>query len=172
MKKKYNPQELLKVWVDSDLIWYHSIIYNEVLCLQMDRKITDPATIQSRAPIGPPLKHQAGTHLNWLTHVGLDATKLVFGVSNTLRLKPVSSATETNYKIAISLEASLDMILCNKRITKALIRLRVCAGWSVPLLFAKSQRQVISRRGLKNLAALQLGEWVRLHVQSRNCLNV
>ena len=31
------------------------------------------------------------------------------------------------------------MILSNKRITKALIRLRVCAGWSAPVLFANPE---------------------------------
>ena len=31
------------------------------------------------------------------------------------------------------------MILSNTRITKALIRLRGCAGWSAPLLFANSE---------------------------------
>ena len=30
--------------------------------------------------------------------------------------------------------------------TKALIRLRGCAGWSAPLLFANHQRQVFSHR--------------------------
>ena len=44
-------------------------------------------------------------------------------------------------KIEISLEASLDMILSNKRITKALIRLCVCAGWSAPLLFVNHRRR-------------------------------
>ena len=39
------------------------------------------------------------------------------------------------------------MILYNKRITKALIRLRGCAGWSAPSLFANLRRQVFSRRG-------------------------
>ena len=39
------------------------------------------------------------------------------------------------------------MILSNKRITKALIRLRGCAGWSAPVLFAHLRRQVFSRRG-------------------------
>ena len=39
------------------------------------------------------------------------------------------------------------MILSNKRTTKALIRLRRCAGWSVPLLFANHGRQVFSNRG-------------------------
>ena len=47
------------------------------------------------------------------------------GVSDIARLKPVSSATETSYKIEIWLVSSLDMILYNKRITKALIRLRI-----------------------------------------------
>ena len=40
------------------------------------------------------------------------------------------------------------MILSNKPITKALIRLRGCAGWFAPLLFANHQRQVFSRRCL------------------------
>ena len=39
------------------------------------------------------------------------------------------------------------MILSKKRITKALIRLRVCAGWSALLLFVNHRRQVFSRRG-------------------------
>ena len=39
------------------------------------------------------------------------------------------------------------MILSKKRITKALISLRGCAGWSAPVLFANPQRQVFSRRG-------------------------
>ena len=47
------------------------------------------------------------------------------------------------------------MILPNKRITKALIRLRVCAGWSAPVLFANLQRQVFSRRGPYILKAIK-----------------
>ena len=39
------------------------------------------------------------------------------------------------------------MILSKKRITKPLIRLRGCAGWSVPVLLANPRRQVFSRRG-------------------------
>ena len=39
------------------------------------------------------------------------------------------------------------MILSNMRITKALISLRVCAGWSAPLMFANLWRQVFSRGG-------------------------
>ena len=43
--------------------------------------------------------------------------------------------------------ACLDIILFNTQITKALIRLHECAGWSAPVLFANHQRQVFSRRG-------------------------
>ena len=39
------------------------------------------------------------------------------------------------------------MILSNKQITKALIRLPGCAGWSAHVLFANHRRQVFSRRG-------------------------
>ena len=49
--------------------------------------------------------------------------KPVFRVSDKARLKPVSSATETSKKIEILFVASLDMIISNKRITKAQIRL-------------------------------------------------
>ena len=68
--------------------------------------------------------------------MGLVARKPVFGVSVKARLKLVSSAGETSLKIEISSVAGLDMILSKRQITKALIRLRGCAGWSAPLLFA------------------------------------
>ena len=72
-------------------------------------------------------------------YMSLIATKPVFRVSDKARLKPVSSATGTSFKIENCLVASLDMILSNKRITKVLIRLRGFAGWSAPLLFANPE---------------------------------
>ena len=53
-----------------------------------------------------------------------------------VRLKPTCSDTETRWKIKFLHEASLDILLSNKQITKALIRLRGCTVWSAPLLFA------------------------------------
>ena len=53
-----------------------------------------------------------------------------------VRLKPTCSDTETRWKIKFLHEESLDILLSNKQITKALIRLRGCTGWSAPLLFA------------------------------------
>ena len=74
----------------------------------------------------------------------LDATSTCFfGVSDSeiqtslLRLTDM----ETSWKIKISFEASSDMMLSNRRITKAQIGLR----GSVPMLF-KSRRQVFSHR--------------------------
>ena len=61
-------------------------------------------------------------------------------VSDKMRFKPASSATENSQKIDIALEASLDMIVFNTRITNTLIRLRRCAGWSASLLFANHRR--------------------------------
>ena len=48
------------------------------------------------------------------------------------------------------------MILSKKRITKALIRLRGCAGWFSPMLFSNPLKQGISyrgqvRQGLRNM---------------------
>ena len=51
------------------------------------------------------------------------------------------------------------MVLANKRITKALIRLRGCAGWSAPVLLANPRRQVFSRRGL-NVRLLNQLFWI------------
>ena len=79
--------------------------------------------------------------------MGLAATKRVYGVSDKVRFKPACSATETSKKYENLLVESLDMIHSKKRLTKALIRLRRCAGWSAPVLFANPRRQVFSRQG-------------------------
>ena len=73
--------------------------------------------------------------------MGLVVRKPVFGVSDKASFKPVLSATETSWKIDISLVASLDMIHLDKQITKALISLRGCAGWSAPVLFTTPRRR-------------------------------
>ena len=94
--------------------------------------------------------------------MGLVARKSVLGVSAKASYKPVSSATENSWKIEISPVASLDMILSKKRITKALIRLCGCAGWSVPVLFANPPRQIFPRRG-PNHSIISAGQgfWVK-----------
>ena len=58
----------------------------------------------------------------------LIARKPAFGGSDKASFKPVFSPTETSSNIDISPVASLHMTLYKKRITKALIRLRGCAG--------------------------------------------
>ena len=78
---------------------------------------------------------------NWdfSKHVNLRcccARKAVFGVSNHVIPKQACSATYTIYKSKIWPLASFGMLPCNKRITKALIRLGGYAGWSALLLFA------------------------------------
>ena len=77
--------------------------------------------------------------------MGRNVRKPVLEVSDKVRLKLVSSATETRNEIL--LVASLNMVLSKKPIAKVLIRLPECAGWSVPLLFRDLPRQVFSRRG-------------------------
>ena len=70
-----------------------------------------------------------------------NARKPDFGISDKVRFQPACSATETSQKIEILLVAILDMILSYKGIKKALIRLRECAGWSAPLLFANPRKR-------------------------------
>ena len=74
-------------------------------------------------------------------------TKPIVGISNKMRFKPACSATGTSEKVENLLVAGLEIILSNKRITKVLFRLHGCPGWSAPLLFANSRREVFSCRG-------------------------
>ena len=69
--------------------------------------------------------------------MGLDAKNPVFGVSD--KGDSNQSPQLQSLKIEISFVASLDRILPKKRITKVLISLPRCAGWSAPLLFANPE---------------------------------
>ena len=69
------------------------------------------------------------------------------GVSVQVRLKPACAATEASWRLEISAIESRDIILSKQRTTKALIRLRGCAGWSAPLLFAYDIRHIFSWPG-------------------------
>ena len=89
-------------------------------------------------------------HPSIYSFMGLVATKPVFRVSRKARFKPACSATETSKKIEISLVASLDMILSKRRITKVLIRLHKCPGWSAPLLFKNPRGHIFLGRGQYN----------------------
>ena len=61
------------------------------------------------------------------------------------------------------------MILSTKRITKVLIRLRGCAGWSAPVLFANPRRQVFLRSGPYVLRLESLKK-CSLHIVFHICL--
>ena len=71
--------------------------------------------------------------------IGLSRENLSLGYpkSYNVRPKPDCSATEISYNLESSHVASSAGILSRKRITKTLIRLRGCAGWSVPLFFGQ-----------------------------------
>ena len=61
--------------------------------------------------------------------------------------KRVSNQSHQLQRLARKSLARLRVILLKKRITKAVIRLRGCAGWSAPVLVVNPWRQVFSRRG-------------------------
>ena len=69
------------------------------------------------------------------------------GVSDQARHKPACTATEASQSLEISAIESRDIILFKQRTTKVLIRLRGCAGWSAPLLFAYDIRHIFSWPG-------------------------
>ena len=79
--------------------------------------------------------------------LGLVVRKRVFGFPTRSCSNMPAQIQRLAKKMNFSLVASLDMILAKKGITKALIRLCGCAGWSAPLLFAHNHRQVFSYCG-------------------------
>ena len=84
------------------------------------------------------------------TKTGIRATtrqNMSSGVSDQATHKPVCAATEASWSLEISAIESRDIILSKQRTTKALIRLRGCAGWSAPLLFAYIIRHIFSWPG-------------------------
>ena len=72
------------------------------------------------------------------------------GVSNQARHKPAFAATEASYSLEILAIESRDIILSKQWTKKALIRLRGCAGWSAPLLFAYDIRHIFSHYNNSN----------------------
>ena len=58
------------------------------------------------------------------------------GIFDQVRFKPACSATESSYSLEILDLVSIGITLSRQRKTKMLIRLRACAGWFAPLLFA------------------------------------
>ena len=75
-------------------------------------------------------------HFQIPIHMSFVTRKPVFGISDQVRLKPACSVTEVSQRLEISYTETRGIILSRQRITKALIRLRGCAGWSASLLFA------------------------------------
>ena len=63
------------------------------------------------------------------------------GIFDQVRFKPACSATETSKNLECWDKAGIHIILSKQRRTKVLIRLRGCAGWSAPLLFAYGIKQ-------------------------------
>ena len=69
------------------------------------------------------------------------------GVSDQVRLKLACSATEASMRLKVLVTETKNIILSRQRTTKALIRLRGCAGWSAPLFLAYDVRHVFSWPG-------------------------
>ena len=68
-------------------------------------------------------------------------------VSDQVRLKLTCSATEASMRLEILVTETKVITLSRQRKTKALIRLRGCAGWSAPLLFAYDIQHIFSWPG-------------------------
>ena len=73
--------------------------------------------------------------------MGLDTRKPVFRVSDKVRVKPAAQLHRVARKLKFPFVKSLDKVLSSKQISKALIRLHRCAGWSEPVLFANPNAQ-------------------------------
>ena len=72
-------------------------------------------------------------------------------LSSKFPSKRVSNRSPQPQRLARKIEilpvARLNMVLSKNQITKALIRLHKCAGWSAPVLFPNPRRPVFSHQG-------------------------
>ena len=97
----------------------------------------------------PMLPGEAGTRLLQTVRVGEKVHIIIWASPREKLSSGFPTKRDSNQpaqlQIEISFVASLDMIHSNKQITKALIRLHGCTGWSAPMLFANLQSQVFSR---------------------------
>ena len=102
--------------------------------------------------------------------MSLATRKPVFGVCDQVRLKPTCTATETSWRLE-TLDIEIRGIILSKQwITKALIRLRGCAGWSAPLLFAYDKNRFSHGVAqMKALIAVSLLLWWS-NINIRHCL--
>ena len=78
---------------------------------------------------------KAGHIMIYMVNMGLIARKVVYGIYDQAIPKPAPQLQ----RLATKVVASLEMVLSNMRITRMLIRLLRCAGWSAPLLFANQE---------------------------------
>ena len=88
-----------------------------------------------------PRVRDTGTEFNQGMYI--DARKPVLGVSNQVNLEHVCLATGKVGLMKRCLETLLSIIFYSERITKALIRLCGCAGWSTYLLFTCNKVRLI-----------------------------
>ena len=72
--------------------------------------------------------HIITSFLFLLVHMSHDTRNVSSGVYDQARHKPACAATEASESLEISAIESRDIILSKQRTTKALIRLRGCAG--------------------------------------------
>ena len=80
-------------------------------------------------------------------YMSLVMRKHVFGSFQPGQTQLARSATEASMRLEILVTETRDITLSRQRTTKVLIRLRGCAGWSAPLLFAYDTRHVFSWPG-------------------------
>ena len=92
----------------------------------------------------------------YLSHV---TRKPVFGVCDQVRLKQACSVTETSSRLEILDIESRGIILSKQQTTKVLIRLRDCAGWSAPLLFAYGINRFSHDAAHLKLTSTKFWEW-------------
>ena len=96
------------------------------------------------------------------SYISHDMTKCVFGSFRPSQTQPACTATEVSYSLEISAKESRDIILSKQQRTKVLIRLRGCAGWSAPLLFAYDIRHIFSWPC--SYALLKIPLWYRIRI--------
>ena len=102
-----------------------------------------------------PCRYTFFRHHNWATSRENESSEIF----DQVWLKPVCSATATSWSLEISDIETRGIILSRQWKKKVLIRLRGCAGWSAPLLFAYGISHIFAWPGpIINGRFMEIGE--------------
>ena len=165
----------LEVWT-----LFRPFVYLHTSCVQTAKELRDCADAQARSPEPSMVAYVISTIISragwnnfpplWMLFTRWIFSNLIEPCHEKMCLREFPARSDSNWpaqlqKLAGGLRfwlQKLDITLARQRTTKALIRLRGCAGWSAPLLFTYDIKHIFTWPGsiiLKSVTPLLYWKW-------------